>query len=353
MSKSAVFRADANARIGTGHVLRCRILALKLQKLGFKITFICKALPEKFAESLESNQITLIQYPEKQKEKDILQDFYNTHVQSDDKTILIIDHDAAELHDLELQARIRNKYRWALMYFSFDDQFEFDADIVLNQNVKALGMNYKGASHSEFLLGPQYVILSDEYAMLQKGQLKRFEEKGESCLLFFGGADVRHQTLRYLKVLAQDPTLFQSLIVVCGALNPDLEDIKQFLAEHHALSTELHINTPRMPELMANAKYALSSGGLTLWELACLNTLQIVSPSSERESKTVEFCADQNLLHEVKDVDLMEDQELIQRIKACKNDPSNPLKVEKFNKLVAVDGAMKVSEQINNLMLDS
>jgi len=353
MSKSAVFRADANARIGTGHVLRCRILALKLQKLGFQITFIGKVLPEKLADRLKSDEFRIIQYQENQEEQEILKDFYKQYGEADEKTILIIDHDAPELLDLALQTKIRKEYKFALMYFSFEDQFEYDADIVLNQNIRALGMNYQGATHTRFLLGPQYVILSDEYAVLQKGPLKRFEEKEESCLLFFGGADVLHQTLRFLKALSLNPTLFQSLIVVCGALNPDLEAIEQFVAMHQDLNVELHINTPKMPELMAKAKYALSSGGLTLWELACLNTLQIVSPSSERESKTVEFCAEENLLHELKDAHLMQDQELIQHIAKCKNDVSNRLKVEKFNKLVAVDGVIKVSEQINNVIVNS
>ncbi|GGW73525.1 UDP-2,4-diacetamido-2,4,6-trideoxy-beta-L-altropyranose hydrolase [Alteromonas halophila] len=352
MSKRAIFRADANTKIGTGHILRCKLLAHKLQALGFQIFFIAKNLTEDLADDLTRYSFTVVQFEKNQKESDLVYNFFKRYRQRE-KTIFIIDHDAPELHDLEFQSIIRNDYGLRLMYFSFDDKYDFLADIVLNQNIRALQMNYQVGSRTKLLLGPQYAILSDTYAKLQKDGLKQFSDKEDNCLLFFGGADVSRQTLRYLKALGNNTKLFRSLIVVCGSLNPDLDAIKLYIDDHKEMDATLYINTTKMPELMAKAKYALTSGGLTLWELACLNTLQIVSPSSERERKTVAFCVEQKLVHHLKDTNLMTDLELLKHIAAYKKDRLNSLMVKNFNKVVAVNGVEKVTEKIDNLISDS
>ena len=40
-----LFRCDASTLIGSGHVIRCRTLARKLQAHGFNIVFICREHP--------------------------------------------------------------------------------------------------------------------------------------------------------------------------------------------------------------------------------------------------------------------------------------------------------------------
>ncbi|WP_296623230.1 UDP-2,4-diacetamido-2,4,6-trideoxy-beta-L-altropyranose hydrolase [Marivirga sp.] len=349
MSKQAVFRTDANAKIGTGHLLRCQILALKLQKLNFQITFLSKKLNPQLEERLEGDNIAVVNYADYIKEEELLDDYF-LKLGNNGATILIIDHDNPELYKLDLQQKIKSIYGIKVMYFDFTGENEFQADIVLNQNIRAFDLEYNVAEHTHLLRGPEYVILNDDFDEINKQDLKQFEEKEEVALLFFGGADIRNQTLHFLQILGESPRLFEKLIVVCGALNPDLEQIKHFIEENAHLQAELHINTPQMPFLMAGAKYAITSGGLTIWELATLNSLQIISPSREREEKTVRYCEENNLVHHLKMVANQSRKEILNKIQAFKNDPSNHEKVNKFHSLVATDGAAKVSSIINDVL---
>ncbi len=53
MIENIYIRVDANSKIGTGHLVRTEILADELVKNNLKLHFICKTIPEKYAEKLE------------------------------------------------------------------------------------------------------------------------------------------------------------------------------------------------------------------------------------------------------------------------------------------------------------
>ena len=58
---SVVFRCDASSVIGSGHIIRCRTLARRLQSFGFSIVFICRPQPGDLISLLahEFNVLTL------------------------------------------------------------------------------------------------------------------------------------------------------------------------------------------------------------------------------------------------------------------------------------------------------
>ena len=52
MIKYAYFRVDANSVIGTGHLIRCEILADELNTRGIQTAFICTTIPNKYKKKL-------------------------------------------------------------------------------------------------------------------------------------------------------------------------------------------------------------------------------------------------------------------------------------------------------------
>lgn len=347
-NKLVVFRTDANSIIGTGHVIRCSILANKLQQLNYKIHFICQDLPLQLQKRLKNCGYEIWDMPSTDLVSKSLLTVLAEIGQNFSKRILIIDSDNVELYDTLLQQEIREQH-WKLMYFTFNNHYHFYADIVLNQNIRGPELIYRKEQYTRLLLGTKYVILKDEYRELKTASILDFNTKENTCLLFFGGSDSKGQTLRVLKSLFLKPNLFSKVIVISGSLNRDNDLLRQMAADA-PMQVDLYTDTPRMPELMVESKYAITSGGLTIWELATLQTLQLIIPTSERELVTVQYCASKEWVHHLKDVSNSNDEELINLIYNIIADPSNAIYVKNFSTKVAIDGADKVSAIIDEVV---
>ena len=67
VSKTALFRVDASAVIGSGHLMRCLTLAKALQQSNWQVQFACRAHPGHLIQWLQDQSfdvITLQQPPD-------------------------------------------------------------------------------------------------------------------------------------------------------------------------------------------------------------------------------------------------------------------------------------------------
>jgi spore coat polysaccharide biosynthesis predicted glycosyltransferase SpsG len=95
-----------------------------------------------------------------------------------------------------------------------------------------------------------------------------------------------NQTKRVIAALAAMKSAPPHIIVVVGALYANADELELLLSKTPQLSTELHINTSEMPKLMAQSDLAMTSGGSTVWELACAGIPNVVISTSEPERQT-------------------------------------------------------------------
>jgi len=200
-----------------------------------------------------------------------------------DHKLLVVDSSRPTFYSEGFQMDIRDR-GILFMMITFRSTGHFNADVVHNQNLFALRERYSTEAYTRLLLGPRYVILDERFVKLRRRRKASTMTPAETVLVYFGGADTSHLTLTVLRSLASlESRRPRRIITVVGPLHGRLDEITTFARANPALPIDLHIDTAFMPELLAEADIAVTSGGLTTWELACLGIPHVVLATSERE----------------------------------------------------------------------
>ena len=268
-----VFRADASAAIGSGHIMRCLVLADAAKKLNSaRSTFIsCDApgFPDSFITSAGHDLIRLPPFSDSDTDARLCA----PHIQSIRPDILIVDH-------YQLSAAWEQSFT-ALCPCSLamDDLAvrPHATRFILDQNLYPDHATLYPDRPSKFLLlGPSFALLREEFQSLPpppvRSQLKRL-------LINFGGSDPVNLTDRTLRVLEDVPIPAD---VVIGAAHPDRDGIDA-LCRRHPGRWQLHVQTDRMAQLMTAADLAIGAGGTSHWERCATGLPAIVVAIAENQ----------------------------------------------------------------------
>jgi UDP-2,4-diacetamido-2,4,6-trideoxy-beta-L-altropyranose hydrolase len=278
------FRADAGPEIGSGHLIRCRLIARVLRHEGISCEFITSTPSNALVTELFDEGFTVHSMAEQSEAEP--EQILTTLEEPGDRYLVVVDSHREAFFRERFQKRLASsKGRWMMITIT-DDVF-YRADIVHNQNLLALNQDYDCAEHVTRLLGPEYAVLDDRYRRLRP-ESPIITKTPSIALVTLGGSDPKRQTPRVVKQLAELSGGLELVIVVAGGLYPGIPDLEKLL-EDVAVETELHVNTPRMPELMARADLAVSSGGMTAWELACLGTPNLILSLTETQRQVAKL----------------------------------------------------------------
>jgi UDP-2,4-diacetamido-2,4,6-trideoxy-beta-L-altropyranose hydrolase len=227
--KRIVFRADGNARIGLGHVMRCTAIAEMIdtsRKLAFAIQqptpavqdllhrFDLIALPEitdyqtdaaQFANQLTSSDLVVLDGYSFQAD-------YQQTVKQTGSTLVVVD-DLAAWHQY--------------------------ADVVINHGGMATREAYQAEPYTRFLLGTDYALLRKpilEAATHRSGApLIHFHPK--KILVNLGGADPDNCSLRVVNSLLMQAAV-DEIHVILGAANPHKASFEPLRQQ----GVRLHVN---------------------------------------------------------------------------------------------------------------
>jgi UDP-2,4-diacetamido-2,4,6-trideoxy-beta-L-altropyranose hydrolase len=163
---------------------------------------------------------------------------------------------------------------------------EYDADIVLNQNICANGFTYRLPPYTRRLFGLSYVMLRREFRRAREA-LGPFREEARRVLVTLGGGDDHDVTGLVLDALALVTGSRLVVDIVVGVAYDHRVMLERRLAEspHEA---RLHINTAEMPRLMQQADIAVSGAGSTCWELAALGVPMCLVTLAENQRAIAE-----------------------------------------------------------------
>lgn len=272
--RTALFRVDASAVIGSGHLMRCLTLAKALQQSGWQVQFACRAHPGHLIRWLRDQTfdvITLQQPAQTQasgyaawlgvtEQQDAAELSAQLQAPVD---LLVIDHYGLSK---TFELAMTGFYRKLLVIDDLANRAH-QCDYLLDQNLYPdMHSRYNSLVNQEaqLWLGPSYVLLRPEFAKFQRtAQLKpaRF-------LVFYGGTDELNLTSQTIKALQQLQKTDFAADIVIGLANPHKAELEQACAEDQRLT--LHIQTPHMAELMSKATLMIGAGGSTHWERCAL-----------------------------------------------------------------------------------
>lgn len=292
------FRTDANAQIGTGHLMRCLALADALAARGAKCLFLSRGtglgvlaalitksghslmmMPDAFvsAQAGNDNHVPELVHAH------WLPDGYQADASA--SLAALADHSRPEwivIDHYALDARWHRELRSVAHKIMVIDDLadrDHDCDLLLDQNLYLdMDTRYlrKVPSQCWLLLGPQYALLREEFRRARMSVRTRIGPV-RRILVAMGGVDASNITCYAIKALEELDLQGVNVDVVIGRQHPYREEIQTTCKR---LGFSCYIQTYRMADLMTTADLAVGAGGSMIWERCCLGLPAIVVPAA-------------------------------------------------------------------------
>ena len=256
MRPLALFRCDASAQIGAGHVSRCLSLAEALSEAGWTV---------RFAVSAETPQTV----PE------IGKLGFPLHILGTGDEIGAMRGEAGEAADLlvidhyERDATFEKACRgFAHKILVFDDMTgrTHDCDVLLDAAASSAEA-YRALvpPHASVLSGPDYAVVRRVFREARADALARRDGRPvQNILVSCGATDPANVTAAALDALAAWPDM--AVTAVLSSKAPHLQSIRAALRPNVTLKTDVD----NMAELMSLADVAIGTAGASAYERAVL-----------------------------------------------------------------------------------
>ncbi len=287
-----VIRADANAQIGTGHLMRCLALAQAWHARGGKAILVSHELSPALLERVRAEQISIVPT----------------------RAVSSLAEDAALLIET---ARTQNAEWIVVDGYHFDAKYQraikeagfqllvlddngaceyYYADFILNQNLHAVPDLYERREpYTQLLLGTRYALLRREFLEWQNWE-RQIPDMAKRVLVTLGGSDPQNVTLRVMEALNEIDIEGMESIVLIGATNPHAKELEDTAAQAR-VTMRVERNATNMPALMAWADVAIAGAGSTVWELAFMGLPSVVLPLAENQIGAAKHLADNLITH--------------------------------------------------------
>ena len=265
-----VIRVDSNAKIGTGHLVRCLALGQAWKDAGRQVVFIVAC----------QNEGLLRQMYEEKFDIHLLRKCYPDDSESDSTMSVLAAHPNAWVvldgyhFDEAYQRRVGKAGHRLLIIDDMAQLKHYYADILLNQNLGAEQLNYPCEPYTCLLLGTQYSLLRRDF-LAWKSWKRKIPKVARRILVTFGGSDPENYTIQAIQALQKIDILGLEAIVVVGASNTHIDELKA-AAKQSRVPIRLAHNVKDMAKLMAWADVAVALAGSTVWELIFMSVPALI-----------------------------------------------------------------------------
>ncbi|MCK5831379.1 MAG: UDP-2,4-diacetamido-2,4,6-trideoxy-beta-L-altropyranose hydrolase [Methylococcales bacterium] len=288
------FRADANSKLGFGHLMRCIYLAVFLKDRGVSVYFISQSLPEFIIDKLKLLEIPIYILPDK--------DLYTQeNSKADVKNIvdkiglmkikpdwLVIDHYSI---DSFWENTYKNYYPETKILV-LDDlaNREHLCDVLVDSGINSNSDRYqnKVPVSCKHFHGTDYVFLDYQLLKFKPQEPKRdFTQK--KIHIFMGSQDTSQLTTKYTLIFLK---YFEdvNLNIVVGPNYTDQKELNE-LTIKNAKKTTLTIAPITMVDSLLGCNIAFGAPGVTTWERAFLGIPSIYVSTHPNQEKILEAMA--------------------------------------------------------------
>ena len=263
------FRVDGTKDIGMGHIFRCISLAKELSSSNDIIFFIEKS--NKSRELVVSKGFA-VAAPEH------FEDFSSW----DNKKKVVIT-DIIESETIEKWLKTINSKRNDIFHIGIHDQGlnQFQSDIIIDGSV-VNSKPYPKNKEMVYLLGKEYMIINPKFETLHHKQ-KKYPDKISNILLFFGGSDPSNITEIVGNKLAESFPQ-KAIYAIAG---PESEILSKSFENYH--NVKILKGLKDISELIHQCDIIVCSGGIILFEAACLGTPSIAINHDKFQDQTASF----------------------------------------------------------------
>lgn len=279
-----IVRADGNARIGAGHLMRCLTIAEEVRKLpdAPEILVLC-ADSDSAKMAAERGFVTGVFHTDyKQLEEEL--PLWQKWITEETNTILVDSY------------HVTDRYLESLGEFGkvcIMDDFQkhpYPVDMVINYNVSAQStiyrMLYTGQGHTEFCLGGDYAPLREQFQNVDY----RVKEKVEQVLVTTGAGDADNIAGVIVDRLYREDLTYHVLV---GRFSPHLEGwIKR---SKECANIKVHFDVQDMAGLMAQCDLAVTAGGSTVYELSAVGVPYIAFSYATNQELLVDYVGAQKV----------------------------------------------------------
>jgi UDP-2,4-diacetamido-2,4,6-trideoxy-beta-L-altropyranose hydrolase len=279
MEKRILFRADGNAQIGLGHIMRCLALANMLNG-QFSMRFaIVEPTPDVHA-LLENAGLAVISLPAPPNDLS----FFNTI--APDEIVVLDGYSFGE----SFQNHVRSRARKLVL---IDDLVagHYVADALINHAGGVTPNDYDAEPDTQFCLGPHYALLRPEFL-----NPEGFGPPPVDGPIFvsLGGADPQNTSLTVLEAIQQvDPSL--PTRIVLGPFHPDPAAVEAFQSQLSNLTILQNLTASQMVAELAQCSLAIASCSTIAYEVCAVNRPLIAVVTADNQDRLAQFLAEEKL----------------------------------------------------------
>jgi UDP-2,4-diacetamido-2,4,6-trideoxy-beta-L-altropyranose hydrolase len=260
-----LIRADADTRMGTGHVMRCLALAQAWQDSGGRVRLAAASLTPALEARLRQEGIAVERWDVAPGSEADAARLSQAIVQLRAPWVVVDGYQFTS----EYQRAVKSAGGKLLVIDDYGHASPYMADLVLNQNVHAAKALYRQREPAtRLLLGPSYALLRREFWSWRTWQ-RVIPPVARRLLVTLGGSDPDNVTLRVIEAVAELDLDGLETIVVVGGSNPHVTALEA-AAGGCRTAMRLVTDVTDMPHWMTWADAAVTAAGGTLWELAML-----------------------------------------------------------------------------------
>ncbi len=272
------FRADANSRLGLGHLRRCISLALALRRCGAEVQFVARHsdVDVRALVGAASLSVALLQA-----DIGVDDDARATAglAKASSADWVVVDHYSLDARWHE-DVRARTDARVAVI----DDLADraLAADLIVDQNfapdheAKYAAVNHRA---SPVLGGPDYAMLDPRFADAPRNPAA---DPVFSIGIFMGGADAPNLSERAWKGLREVAGFTGGIEIAATRANPHLRRLAALAAGDTA--TRLSVDAANLAAFFGRHELHIGAGGSATWERCCLGapTLAVIAAENQR-----------------------------------------------------------------------
>lgn len=279
-----LLRADANPRIGVGHVMRVMTLGEEWVRIGGEVVLLSHELPAKLIDRAQQLGIRCEALTAAPGTDEDMRETMATIRRLEPLWLVI---DGYDLHTLIPRSR-EKQFPSILAFDDFAIGRMMHANVVIDQNAGTCRDRYGDyLPETTLLLGGSYCLMRREFHQAHEAT-PRVAAKVGRVLVTLGGADPSNATTDCIRALSQLTETNLQIDVVVGAANPRRSAIEVAAADSpHDI--KLLDSVSNMAELMSQADLAIAAPGVTCWELAYMGVPMLLVTLAENQRPNAEY----------------------------------------------------------------